>query len=90
MASDIPSAPKRLVSGEVKWETGGFYGGDLDSTEAAFVLRQSLLKIEVGAEHHVGTALDWTTIDPETEDDRRRRQVHAESVQHPAGVQILA
>jgi hypothetical protein len=65
---DVSSAPKRLISGEVKYATGGFYGGDLDSTEAAFVLRQSLLKIELGFEHHVGTSLDWTTIDPETED----------------------
>jgi Domain of unknown function (DUF5916) len=65
---DLSSAPKRLISGEVKREFGTFYGGDLDSTEAAFVLRQSLLKIEVGFEHHVGTALDWTTVDPESGD----------------------
>jgi Domain of unknown function (DUF5916) len=65
---EVSSAPKRLVSGELKQEFGSFYGGDLKSTEAAFVLRQSLLKIEVGLEHHVGDALDWTTFDPASEE----------------------
>ena len=28
-------------------------------------MRQSLFKVEVGAEHHVGSAVDWTTLVPE-------------------------
>jgi len=65
------SAPKRIVSGEVKWESGGFYGGTLDSIEATVVLRQSLFKVEVGAERNMASSETWTTLTPPS--GRRRR-----------------
>jgi uncharacterized protein DUF5916 len=58
------SAPKRIVSGEVKWESGGFYGGTLDSIEATVVLRQSLFKVELGAERNMASSETWTTLTP--------------------------
>ena len=65
-AIEAASAPKRLFSAELKRESGGFYGGELDSLEGTVAIRQSLFKVELGLEHHVGTGLDWTTLSPET------------------------
>jgi len=65
------SAPKRIVNGEVKWESGGFYGGTLDSIEATIVLRQSLFKVEVGAERNIGSSATWTTLTSPSGDPAR-------------------
>lgn len=61
-AVEAVSAPKRMISGELRRESGGFYGGDLDSLEGTVALRQSLFKVELGVEHHVGKGRDWTTF----------------------------
>ena len=58
------SAPKRLVNVELKWESGGFYGGTLDSIEAKVALRLSLFKVEFGAEQNRGSSATWTTLTP--------------------------
>jgi Domain of unknown function (DUF5916) len=63
---EVASAPKRPISVELKREFGGFYGGQLHSLEGSFAFRQSLFKVELGGEHHVGNAPGWTTHSEET------------------------
>ena len=63
---EVASAPKRLISADLKRESGGFYGGELRSLEGSVALRQSLFKVELGGEHHVGNAPGWTTLSEET------------------------
>ena len=58
------TAPKRVVNGEVKWESGGFYGGTLDSIEISLALRQSLFKVEIGLERNAASSDTWTTFAP--------------------------
>ncbi len=48
------SAEKRKVTGEVQWETGRYYDGDLDSLELTLALKQSLFRFELVAERNVG------------------------------------
>ena len=47
-------AEKRPVSAEVVWSNGSFYDGDLDSIEAALAFKQSLFRLEFGAERNAG------------------------------------
>jgi hypothetical protein len=51
----LTSAEKRRLAGSVKWESGGFYRGDLDTIEASFAIRQSTLGLEFIAERNRGT-----------------------------------
>ena len=62
----VESAPKRPLSADVSWESGGFYGGDLDSVEVGIAIRQSLFKVEFGVERHSGRSDDWSTRDTQT------------------------
>jgi len=48
-------ADKRRVAGEVKWQSGTFYDGHLDSIEAALVLNQAFLRLELGVERNAGS-----------------------------------
>jgi hypothetical protein len=52
------SAEKRSLTGEVTFETGGYYGGDLDTVEVAVALKRSLFRLEVAAERNKGTFED--------------------------------
>ncbi|HWW83698.1 MAG TPA: DUF5916 domain-containing protein, partial [Vicinamibacterales bacterium] len=61
------SAPKRPISASVTWESGGFYGGTLDSVELALAVRRSLFKVELGAERHAGSAAGWTAVNEDTD-----------------------
>ncbi len=48
------SAEKRRLTAEVQWETGKYYGGDLDSIELGVAVKQSLFRLELAAERNVG------------------------------------
>jgi hypothetical protein len=73
------AAPKRKVSGQILWEFGDFYNGDLNTLEATLSVRPSaLLTLELTGERNEGTvdALpdDWEELlealqeeDPEVE-----------------------
>jgi hypothetical protein len=66
------AAPKRVVSGEVKFEAGGFYGGTLRTVETLVAFQHSLFKLEFGAERNIGSAAGWsslTVVDDETEEE---------------------
>jgi hypothetical protein len=54
------SAEKRAVTAEVQWETGGYYGGELDSVELSLALKQSLFRLELVAERNMGRFDDET------------------------------
>jgi hypothetical protein len=54
------SAEKRTVTGEVTFERGGYYGGDLDTLELAVALKRSLFRLELAAERNMGTFEDET------------------------------
>jgi uncharacterized cupredoxin-like copper-binding protein len=54
------SAEKRTLTGEVTFETGGYYGGDLDTLELAVALKRSLFRLELAAERNMGTFEDET------------------------------
>jgi hypothetical protein len=47
-------AEKRTVSGEVRWTSGTFYGGDLDSIEATVAFKRPLYRLEFSAEQNKG------------------------------------
>lgn len=49
------TAEKRRVTAEIKWESGGFYGGDLDTVETTVALKQSAFRLELVAERNTGT-----------------------------------
>jgi hypothetical protein len=51
-------AEKRAVSADVVWSTGDFYDGSLDSIEARVALKQSLFRLEFGAERNAGQLPD--------------------------------
>jgi hypothetical protein len=52
------SAEKRIVTGEVQWETGGYYGGDLDTVELAVAVKAPLFRVEFAAERNMGRLPD--------------------------------
>jgi hypothetical protein len=54
------SAEKRTLTGEVTFERGGYYGGDLDTLELAVALKRSLFRLELAAERNMGTFEDET------------------------------
>jgi len=47
-------AEKRKISGEVVYQFGGFYGGNLKTIEANLVLNWPLFKVEIGGERNIG------------------------------------
>ena len=47
-------AEKRMLSGEVVWASGTFYGGNLDSIEGTVAFKQSLFRVEFSAERNMG------------------------------------
>jgi hypothetical protein len=49
------SAEKRIVTGEVQWETGGYYGGDLDTVELSVAVKAPLFRVEFAAERNMGS-----------------------------------
>ena len=51
-------AEKRRIGGEFKWESGGFYGGNLDTVEAKLALNWPLFKVELGGERNMGKLPD--------------------------------
>jgi hypothetical protein len=51
-------ADKRPIAGELRWQRGEFYDGDLDTIEAALVVNQPFVRLELEAERNVGTLPD--------------------------------
>jgi len=52
------AAEKRKIGGEIKWESGRYYNGDLNTIEASLALRPSaLLTVELMAERNSGTVM---------------------------------
>ncbi len=47
------SAPKRKISGEFSWESGGFYAGNLHTIVANVALNWPLFKVELGGERDI-------------------------------------
>ena len=52
------TAEKRTMTAEVAFETGGYYGGNLDTLEFSMALKRSLFRLELVAERNVGTFED--------------------------------
>ncbi|HSF18745.1 MAG TPA: DUF5916 domain-containing protein [Vicinamibacteria bacterium] len=48
-------ADKRRVSGELRYEIGQYYGGDLDTIEGVLALNWPLISVELGAERNIGS-----------------------------------
>ncbi len=57
---EASSAEKRTLTGEVKFATGGYYLGELDSLELAVALKRSLFRLELAAERNMGRFDDET------------------------------
>jgi len=54
----VSSAQKRRISGQIRWETGNFYNGDLNTLEASLAVKPSaLLTLELSAERNTGTVM---------------------------------
>jgi hypothetical protein len=51
-------ADKRRLSGKFAWKSGSFYGGDLDTVEAAVAFNWPLFKVELGGERNFGKLPD--------------------------------
>jgi hypothetical protein len=51
----LTSAEKRRFTTTLKWESGGFYDGDLDTIEASVGIRQSTIALELITERNMGT-----------------------------------
>jgi uncharacterized protein DUF5916 len=54
------TAEKRTLTGEVTFETGGYYDGNLDTLEFGLAVKRSLFRLEVLAERNKGTFEDET------------------------------
>jgi hypothetical protein len=50
----VTTAEKRKLAALVKWESGGFYGGDLDTIEARLAVKRSTFGLELAAERNMG------------------------------------
>ncbi|OGC02375.1 hypothetical protein A2V82_08600 [candidate division KSB1 bacterium RBG_16_48_16] len=53
----VSSAQKRKISAEVRWETGNYYNGELNTLEATLALKpSSFLTLELSGERNTGKA----------------------------------
>lgn len=50
----LTTAEKRRLAALVKWESGGFYGGDLKTIEATLAVRRSTFGLELVVERNMG------------------------------------
>lgn len=54
----VSSAQKRRISGQLRWEFGNYYNGDLNTIEASLAVKPSaLLTLEFSAERNTGTVM---------------------------------
>lgn len=54
----VSSAEKRKISGEIAWESGNYYNGDLNTIEASLAVKPSaLFSLEFTAERNTGKAM---------------------------------
>jgi hypothetical protein len=52
----VRTADKRKIRGAIKWETGNYYNGDLNTVEARLIFKPSpLVGLELAAERNTGT-----------------------------------